>query len=634
LAALALCVGAAATAESAPAASPGITVLAGIPEPPESQFVAGASNYVPPVAAAATDIRPRVSLAAGFYTCPGFSGIDRPNPVANLYGDLFAWSTFPAYKVGNGSGNINWQLNPYNNASWYMWFHSLRWLGQGIVAAGQGDLTAMARVNTIAYDWYRDNPYSWHSNAGAWESTMHRTNVLICLRQAIISGLQATTLPAQYAWVDAALAIHGRFLTAYWSGAWNHGTDESIALFGAGCTLNRSDFKQTAQSRMASAITTAIDSQGSTNEQSTGYAAFNYNLWGRASTALQNCGVDPGTTISGRRSLLATWLALATNSLGKLPQIGDTDLQNTAQVAGTPMEYAGSLGTAGTVPPRRVGVFTAGYVFGRTGWGTERPFTGESAYSIRFGPAYAIHGHSDHMSMTYTSRGRDIVIDSGSPPYVDTVWRPWGKSPAAHSVLVAPTTAALNPATTLTRSVVNPTAEFYEFSDSPGTGINRVRAVLVLKDPDIIVSLDRTSAKTAQSFQTLWHLPVDQQATATSRAAAVATVPGSNTRTVILQIPFKQALPAGATLVKRGQTNPKQGWYWPVSTSRLAAPTVLLARSGTTASILSLVIPIRSTGQISYTSRWSGTTFAVNLDVGGQRVSFAYSPGGTLYRAD
>lgn len=41
---------------------------------------------------------------------------------------------------------------------------------------------------------------------------------------------------------------------------------------------------------------------------------------------------------------------------------------------------------------------------------------------------------------------------------------------------------------------------------------------------------------------------------------------------------------------------------------------------------------IRSTGQITYTSRWSGTTFTVNLNVGGQRAAFAYSPGGTLYR--
>ena len=72
------------------------------------------------------------------YTCPAYSGIDRANPVANLYKDTFKWGTTPPTKVGDGKGNINWRMNPANNPSWYMWLHSLRWLGQGITAAAAG----------------------------------------------------------------------------------------------------------------------------------------------------------------------------------------------------------------------------------------------------------------------------------------------------------------------------------------------------------------------------------------------------------------------------------------------------------------------------------------------------------------
>ena len=201
-----------------------------------------------------------------------------------------------------------------------------------------------------------------------------------------------------------------------------------------------------------------------------------------------------------------------------------------------------------------------------------------------------------------------------------------------HSMMTVPSSADRNPVTKLTRSGVTANADFFEFSDSPGTGVSRVRAVLFLKDPDVIVSLDRASSKTKQSFQTLWHLPPGQTATVTSRAAAVAMAPGAATRTVVLQVPYRQVLPAGATLVKQGQTNPRQGWYWPTSNVRQAAPTVLLARSGTSAAILSLVIPIRATGQIKCTTRMSGTTFVVDLDVGGQRVSFGVSGGGSLFR--
>ncbi|GAB2651091.1 hypothetical protein GCM10009743_28950 [Kribbella swartbergensis] len=596
----------------------------------------GGSNVVPATAPPATDVGTNQvqTLAAPFYACPGFSGIERTNPLANLYKDVFTWGPYAPYKVGNGGGNINWLSNPYKNASWYMWLHSLRWLGQGIVAAGKGDLTALTRVNTIAYDWHRDNPYSWKGNVGAWESTMHRTNVLICLRQAILSGLKVTTLPARYAWVDAALLSHARFLTYNWSGAWNHGTDESIALFGVGVTLNRADYKKLAQQRLAAGITTSIDAQGSTNEQSTGYAAFNYSLWGRAIAVLQNGGVDPGTTMSTRRALLAKWLTLATNSLGKLHQLGDTELQATYPWPGTPMEYAGSRGTKGTAPPWRVGIYSAGYVFGRTGWGTDpsRGFAGESTYSIRFGPARAFHGHFDHTSITYTARGRDIVIDGGYAAYSAGVWRTWVMSPSAHSVMTTPLAKAANPVTRLTASSVKANAESYQFTDVPGTGISRVRSVLVLKDPDLMVTWDRASATTAQAFQTLWHLPPDQRATVYSRTTAVAMAPGDSTKTVLFQIPFKQALPAGATLVKQAQTNPIQGWYYPSSYVRKSAPTLMLARSGRTASILSFVVPVRATGSVTYTTRQVGTTFIVNLNVGGRAATIAISGGGSLYR--
>jgi hypothetical protein len=618
--------------------NPGIQIVPGPEEPGESQFVPGASNVVPPTAAPATDIGTDAnriqSLAAPFYACPGFSGLQTPNPLANLYADKFTWGPYAPYKVGNGGGNINWALNPYKNASWYMWFHSLRWLGQGIVAGGKGDLTALTRVNTIAYDWYRDNPYSWKANVGAWESTMHRTNVLICLRQAILSGLKVTAVPTRYAWVNAALLSHARFLTNYWSGAWNHGTDESIALFGVGCTLGRTDYKNLAVQRLAAGITTSIDSQGSTNEQSTGYAAFNYSLWGRAAAVLQNCGVNPGTTIQTRRALLAKWLALATNSLGRLPQIGDTELQATYPWSGTPMEYAGSLGTRGGVPPWRVGVYSAGYVFGRTGWGTDpaRGFRGESAYSIRYGPARAFHGHLDHTSITYTARGRDIVVDGGYAAYNAGAYRTWAVSPAAHSVLTTPTTPYLNPVTRLTAYSVRSNAESYSFADAPGSGISRVRRVLVLKDPDLLVTWDTASARTAQAFQTLWHLPSDQRATVISRTTAAAIAPGDRTRTVLFQVPFKQALPAGSTLVKQGQTSPIQGWTYPSIFVRKSAPTIMMARSGKTASILSFVVPVRASGAVTYSARMSGTTFIVNLNVGGKVATVAISGGGSLYR--
>jgi hypothetical protein len=603
--------------------------------PLEAQFGNG-PVYVPPTAPPATDLNGesgRFAAVAGTYSCPGYSSIDDVNPARDVARDIYSWGGYPRYQVGNGAGNINWRVNPYRNPSWYMWLHSLRWLGQGITLGSQGDLPMLQHVAAIAHDWVIDNPYSWKSDIGAWESTMHRTNVLICLRQAVLSAYGVSTLPRAYTWINTALLVHAQFLTNNWSGAWNHGTDESIALFGVGCIFGRADYRDLAVHRLALAITTSIDSHGATNEQSTGYGLMNYSLWARAENVLRACNVDPGTTIAQRRQLLALWIAHATNSLGKLHQLGDSQVTNTYPVPGTPMEYAGTLGASGTPPKARVAIYSRGYVFGRTGWGTTgRKYTEESTYSIRFGEPRALHGHNDHTAITYTSRGRDILIDPGHAGYQPDAWRAWARSAAAHSSLRAPLATELAPRTTLNRYALTSTWEFFEFSDSPNAGVSRTRAVLVMKDPDLLVTLDRASSRSPQRFEVLWHLPSDQVATVYSRSTAVATAPGSRTKTVVLQIPYRQPLPAGALLLRRGETAPIQGWHFPVYTQHVKAPTLLMARAGSSAFVLSVVVPIRASAGVSYRVSRAGTSTVVTMNIGGVRTAFAITAGGSLVR--
>jgi hypothetical protein len=146
-----------ATAEPAET-RPGITIAADLPEPEAAQFVPGTTNVVPATGVSAKSAQVMATTAGGTYTCPGFSTVDDATPLSSVLQDTYSWGGFKPYKVGDGHGNINWKLNPYSNPSWYMWFHSLRWLGQGITAAGRGDTVALERVTTIVHDWVRDNP--------------------------------------------------------------------------------------------------------------------------------------------------------------------------------------------------------------------------------------------------------------------------------------------------------------------------------------------------------------------------------------------------------------------------------------------------------------------------------------------
>ena len=610
-----------------------------VPEPPALGYI---PPYAPPTAPPATDIKPLPearSLAPGatLYPCPGYSGIDTPNPVPAVTADIFAWSTYAPVKVGNGFGNVNWRLNPYKNASWYMWLHSLRWVGRAITAGAAGDAAALDHVRAIARDWVLDNPYPWTADIGAHESTMHRTNVLICLREAIVATSPGGVLPASDAWLDSALLTHAQFIQNYWSGPGNnHGTDESIALLGVGCVLSRTDLRDSAITRLSQGITTAIDAQGASNEQSTSYAEFNYVLWGRAEQAMTTCNINPGTTIAQRRGLLVKFVAQSTNPLGKLAQIGDSEVVSAVPFPGTDAEWAGSQGTLGTAPSVKVSRYQAGYVFGRSGWGTGSTlFRQESFYSLRYGPGRMLHGHQDHTSLTYVARGRDILIDSGHPGYVASAWRTWALSDYAHNVMTVPTATPLPAAATkLARYSYQSGAEFFEVSDQPYVGVSRVRAVLVLRNPDVVVVLDRGSAAKAQQWQTLWHLPSDQSVKVYSRTTAIATKPGDSTRTILFQVPFRQALPAGATLAQRGLTSPRiQGWHYPSITQRNTATTVMFARSALSASILSVIVPIRQSAGVGYAlspaaNGWTNLT----LTVGGTPVRVRISPDNLLVR--
>ncbi|WP_405056402.1 heparinase II/III-family protein [Kribbella sp. NBC_01505] len=564
------------------------------------------------------------------YPCQGYSRIESKVPLTALMKDTFAWGNTAPYQVGNGAGDIKWDADPYQNISWQLWLYSLRWLGNGVKAMETGDAKATERVLAIVQDWVRDNPFSWKANTSASESTMHRTNVLICVRQALLKQLKAQELPAQYKWLDEALLTHARYLSDNWSGAHNHGTDQSIALLGVGCTYGRTDFMRLAAQRLNKAVKTAIDDQGTNNEQAVGYADFNYRLWGRASDRLRDCGVDPGPTIETRRKALGEWMAYATTATGYLHQIGNTGSEKLSNVAGTPMEYVATQGKKGPKPQQRLAIFKAGYVFGRTGWGEQRPFAEESTYSIRFGVARRAHGHDDHTAVTYNWKGHDILIDPGYGGHQAEPRQEWAKGPNAHNAMTVPTAQAKKSAARLDRSDSTADSDSFELSDEPAEGVDRTRDVLVLKDPDLMITLDRGRSGSEQRYETLWHLPPGQQVSVQSPTTAVAAKPGDPFRTHLLHIPIDGE--SGTTTVEQGSQNPPQGWYFKDIFTVFPAPVVKFTHSGRNARILSAIVPGKTAEQVSYTIRPDGADVVLDLVVGAQRVSVKITPEGRLTR--
>jgi hypothetical protein len=310
---------------------------------------------------------------------------------------------------------------------------------------------------------------------------------------------------------------------------------------------------------------------------------------------------------------------MATQPDGKLAQIGDTYVIGPRDRPGTPLQYVATRGASGTPPAQRVAVYQAGYVFGRSGWS---PFGDQSFYSLRFGPGRQVHGHDDHMGLTYYARGRNLIVNAGHYGYANTSYRAYLLSPEANSVLVMPGVPFDSSAPTrLLGDRIGADGQFFEFGDTAFGGRPRYRSVYVDTDPDLVLVFDRASG--AASYQQLWHLDPGLTVTTVTRSSVVATAPG--TQLEIRQIPLPgQQIPAASTQVSRGFVSH-------AALQRIPAPVVTMTRTGSSAAILTLIVPstpgVRITAAVSGASRgW----YRLRVQIGGRQLTFLVSAGGDI----
>jgi len=522
------------------------------------------------------------------------------------------------------NGDIDWAVNPYNDPTWVLDFQTGTWieaLVEAYLAGGPHAAAYQARAKAILTSWIAGVPLA-----------SQNPETLMCSAEAF---------PGQ-AWIHDQIPVALGYYAANWQGAYNHGLSQDLELLRAGCAYPRTEWggqplywRQLARQQMIESFQPnqygpAVDAQGATNEQATGYANFTFGLWTSAEADLAACRQPPlPASDQARIANMTTFLALATQPDGRLVQIGDTYSITPRDRAGTPLEFAATRGAAGQPPAQRVGVYAAGYVFGRSGWGTSATFGTMSFYSLRFGPGTQIHGHADHMGLTYYARGRDLIVDSGHDGYANDAYRAYLLSPDAASTLVLPD-EPFDPAaaTSLVADDIGATAQFYEFTDTAFGGYVRDRSVYISQAPDFVAVFDRASG--GGVYQQLWHLDPGLTVRTAGAGYAVATAPG--TELVIRQVALPgQVIPAGSTQVTRGQVNPYQGWVSGGQNQRTPAPVVTMTRYGDSASILTVIAPAApgtavSASAVAHGAGW----YLLRITIGQTTRTLLVSADGTI----
>ncbi|HVE26965.1 MAG TPA: heparinase II/III family protein, partial [Sporichthya sp.] len=462
---------------------------------------------------------------------------------------------FGAARIGT-SGDIDWHADPFHHPSWVARFQGLAWV-QPLLIGATRDSARAKRAAAILRDFLADNPVPAVPDLAAWEPTVtaKRALTLVC----------ATTALGRPPWLMSGLTAHGKLLSEQWSGAWNRGAFEIRGLLALGCFTGNAGWMELARSRVAASFEDnlrgpAIDTDGASNEQALGYSRTVYYVWQEVARELVRCGLSVPDVLTERLPLLLGFLAGATMPDGHLVPLGDTyGSLPPPLVRGTPAEYAATLGAQGEPPADVVGVYAGGYVFGRSGWGTERPFGAESFYSLRFGPGRQLHGHNDHQAITWYAGGRPLLVDSGHVGYAPDAYRDYLRSARAHNVLVAPDSPLDGSAVTaLERQDIETNAQYFEVADD-AIGARRIRNVLFLQHPDMIVVLDRVIGGPFRRYDQLWHLPPDLQATSVTPNEARATDPAGNGLTV-LSVPMLGQLSSPSIGYVRGAEQPYQGW--------------------------------------------------------------------------
>lgn len=572
--------------------------------------------------------------AAQSYACRSFGSFPAYNSKTDVAAGYFTWPAGRKAKVGSGS-NINWAADPYKDNSWRTWFHGLAWMGSLVESSTRGitknrDPQAIDKAVALAQDWVADNPYPWRTGPGPGNGAHTRVDSFACLRAGLIQ--LGRPVPA---WLDTSLAQHAEWLKRNTWKDHNVGTEQTLAVLGIGCMLGRKDYVTYASGKLSGDITRVIDAQGANNEQSVGYARWNWDIWGDVDAAIALCKVDTaaGRTIRDRRAALATFLDHATKPDGHLAQIGDTKREKAG--TDTPAQrWIATDGAAGAPPRERVKIYSAGYVLGRSGWGTPTGRPGrlpsqESMYAIHYGPVRLGHGHNDHMSFTWNSLGREILGDPGAGQYTNDAWRDFYTGPSAHNQLVIPRMKT-SQVTKLVKSQVKDGGDYYRLADTPLKEATRQRDVLFLADPDIVVTVDKATSTIPTTFTQTWHLPAGQNV-ALKGGVATAAAKGVAGKTTMVPLPATGSTRTTTAVVK-GATAPIQGWMWSDHFAKAPAPTITLTQSGKAARIATAFVSSGSSDRVAVAAKTdkAGTTYT--FTVGARTAVVRLALDGTLAR--
>jgi Heparinase II/III-like protein/Heparinase II/III N-terminus len=529
----------------------------------------------------------------------------------DMLANRYTFSNMPTVAL---PADPRWNESPLKSRNWEFQYHTLRFVWDLTAAFEQtGDARYLDRAGVLLRDWVEDNPrrggrsvFSWNDHATAW-----RAVVLVCA---------AELLPRE-PWLEQAVLLHGRTLAdpAFYVRHGNHALNQSVGLLEVGCRVGRRDWMDLAATRLDGLVRESVDDEGVTNEQSVFYELYNWANYDRARQRLAACEVPEPASLA-RIDRMPEFLAHATLPNGEYAMLGATPQRKAMSIPGTIAEYAASQGVSGPRPTSRFAIFEAGFAFGRSGWGEERPFGEEVAWSARFGPGLQWHGHADGLSVTLYGHGSRLLEDAGVFTYNNDPWQRYALGRAAHNVVTVDGLAynAGKPTVPLAHST-SATIDHLVLRNRGVAGVDHIRRIVFSPRLGYMLVEDRLTADVPRTFRQLWHLVADGDPVIEDGVVRTRRDHGN--------VAIVQLLPTSTPRIVVGRTDPVQGWFSRRLEDRTPAPVVEVPRRGRSVRYLTLLLPsagqdapyevrdrVISPGGFSLTITFAGMTERVTVE--------------------
>lgn len=442
-----------------------------------------------------------------------------PNELKKLLSGVLHMSPHPRWTL---PAEPTWLEDPFEDRNWRFQYHMLRWLDPLRRAAALGNDRAYEMWSRWIHDWVEKNPPSAPSTSWAWTDM---SDGIRAQQLCSASTLLAERDPEQLDWLEQTIRVHAEHLADPANmGNANHALHQQESLFVCGRVLQDEQLWQLASRRMSSLLMEQYDEQGMNAEGATAYHYNNFLWWERA---LRRFDLEhlPRPDGADRHLQAPEEIAHATRPDGTLVPIGDTDVQNPKQVQSPYVAYVTTNGREGTPPKDLVKVYDAGYVFGRSGWGSrQRPFADQTFYSLRFGPARRVHGHPDGSSLTYSGGGVHWVVDPGKYQYGRSTPRDHFASRAAHSLLsIDGRTAFKEPYVELTHRSITARAHEFVVEDLSYDGIEITRRVIFSTRGEYLVVIDHAASKRQITGVQRWQLGTTVEAKIEGNTVALSS---------------------------------------------------------------------------------------------------------------